>query len=270
MWADGAKMFSLLSYQLQPKAQETQVEADPKDRDYSARLQGALQSSILSLGDLFKDPRDGGKGVRFPKDLLKVLEQKLQDIAMGKDAACVPVPVHYDVVLMCLHRYSDQLTRRTMAVFYGQVKDESFRRQMKENRKIEELILMFATNATNVLKKEPSLAGDGWKIELNKHIAYFVRLLRDCLRHLSHVSPELTARLDMYTEKLAPSQAPSDSGYDSSSTSRDRDSMISTKRTSQNLSDMQLVMIAARLFKIPESAVQKEVEDLSRFCTEKV
>lgn len=243
---------ALLSYQLQPKAQETQVEADPKDRDYSARLQGALQSSILSLGDLFKDPRDGGKGVRFPKDLLKVLEQKLQDIAMGKDAA-----------------YSDQLTRRTMAVFYGQVKDESFRRQMKENRKIEELILMFATNATNVLKKEPSLAGDGWKIELNKHIAYFVRLLRDCLRHLSHVSPELTARLDMYTEKLAPSQAPSDSGYDSSSTSRDRDSMISTKRTSQNLSDMQLVMIAARLFKIPESAVQKEVEDLSRFCTEK-
>ena len=50
-----------------------------------------------------------------------------------------------------------------MAVFYGQVKDEGFRKQMKENRKIEELILMFATNATNVLRKEPSLAGDGWK-----------------------------------------------------------------------------------------------------------
>jgi len=43
---------------------------------------------------------------------------------------------------------------------YGQVKDETFRRKMKENRKIEDLILMFATNATNVLKKDPSLAGD--------------------------------------------------------------------------------------------------------------
>ena len=40
-----------------------------------------------------------------------------------------------------------------MAVFYGQVKDETFRRQMKENRKIEELILMFATNATRSDRK---------------------------------------------------------------------------------------------------------------------
>ena len=63
-----------------------------------------------------------------------------------------------------------------MAVFYGQVKDETFRRQMKENRKIEELILMFATNATNVLKKEPSLTltvgdggGGGWKRGCSLH-----------------------------------------------------------------------------------------------------
>ena len=41
---------------------------------------------MFSIGDLF---RDGLKGVRFPKDLIKVLEQKLQDIAMGKDAAYV-------------------------------------------------------------------------------------------------------------------------------------------------------------------------------------
>ncbi len=35
-----------------------------------------------------------------------------------------------------------------------------FKRQMKENRKIEELILMFATVATGILKRDPSLAGD--------------------------------------------------------------------------------------------------------------
>ncbi|PCH43120.1 hypothetical protein WOLCODRAFT_25738 [Wolfiporia cocos MD-104 SS10] len=238
----------LLSYQMQPKAADAQADEN-KDKDYSARISGALQQSIFSIGDLFKDVRDGPKGVRFPKDLLKVLEQKLQDIAMGKDAA-----------------YSDQLTRRTMAVFYGQVKDENFRRQMKENRKIEELILMFATNATNVLKKEPSLAGDGWKIELNNHIAHFIRLLRDCLRHVGHVPPELTARLDMYTEKLAPSQAPSDSGYESGS---NRDSIISTKRVSQNINDMALVITAAQLFKLPDTVLQKEIEELQKHCTEK-
>lgn len=33
--------------------------------------------------------RDGQKSVRFPKDLMKVLETKLQNIAMGKDPAYV-------------------------------------------------------------------------------------------------------------------------------------------------------------------------------------
>lgn len=159
-----------------------------------------------------------------------------------------------------------------MAVFYGQVKDETFRRQMKESRKIEDLILMFATNATNVLKKEPTLAGDGWKLELNNHIAMFIRMLRDCMRNVSHVSPELTARLDMYTAKLAPSQSTqkttySDSGYDSAST---RDSVISTKRLSSSIADMPLVVTAARLFKLADHVAQKEIDELSKFCTEKV
>jgi hypothetical protein len=37
---------------------------------------------------MFKDIRDGPKSVKFPEKLLKVLEQKLQDIAMGKDSVC--------------------------------------------------------------------------------------------------------------------------------------------------------------------------------------
>lgn len=72
-----------------PKPVDTPSDVEIRDKDYSSRISGALSSSIFSIGDLFKDTRDGTKGVRFPKDLLKVLEQKLQDIAMGKDAACV-------------------------------------------------------------------------------------------------------------------------------------------------------------------------------------
>lgn len=159
-----------------------------------------------------------------------------------------------------------------MAAFYGQVKDDNFRRQIKENRKIEELILMYATSATNILKKDPSLAGDKWKNELNNQIALFVKLLRDCLRGLSHVSPELTQRLDAYTAKLAPQQQPgtaySDSGYDSSSTNRD--SITSPNRMSKSIVDMPLVLTVARLFKIPEHPLQGEVDNISKFCTEKV
>lgn len=157
-----------------------------------------------------------------------------------------------------------------MAKFYGQFMVDSFKRQMKENRKIEELILMFATHATGVLKKEPSLAGDGWKLELNNQIAQFVKMLRECLRNVSHVSPELLSRLDIYTAKLAPSQAYSDTSYDSSSTLRDRDSMA-TPTISTNIADMQLVRTVAHLFKLPEHAVQQEVDTLrAQVVSEKV
>ncbi|TFK48247.1 hypothetical protein OE88DRAFT_562689 [Heliocybe sulcata] len=251
---------ALLAYLIQPKAVEASTNGEPREsresKDYSSRLTGALSNSIFSIGDLFKDARDGPRSVKFPEKLLKVLEQRLQDIAMGKDAA-----------------YSDQLVRRTMAVFYGQFKIDTFRRQMKENRKIEELILMFATHATNILKKEPTLANEGWKLELNNQIALFVRLLRECLKSISHVSPELTARLDMYTAKLAPSQTSSDSGYDSASasgTSRDRDSTsLQSPTVSGNIADMALVRTVATLFKIPEPAVQQEVDTLRAICTEK-
>jgi hypothetical protein len=37
---------------------------------------------------MFKDIGGSSKNVKFPEKLLKVLEQKLQDIAMGKDPAC--------------------------------------------------------------------------------------------------------------------------------------------------------------------------------------
>lgn len=128
---------------------------------------------------------------------------------------------------------------------------------------------MFATHATGVLKKEPSLAGEGWKVELNNQISQFVRMLRDCLKGLSHVSPELLARLDMYNAKLAPSQTSSDSGYDSASTSKDRDT-VGTPTISGSVVDMPLVRTVAQLFKIPESSAQKEVDKMRKFCTEKV
>jgi len=270
-----------LGYLIQPKTlaarYDPHAEAREREREREQPRISSLSSSIYSIGDLFKDLREGPKSAKFPKDLVKVLENKLQLIAMGKDPGCVVTsssPSRRKANVMYICRYSDQLVRRTMAVFYGQVKDDNFRRQMKENRKIEDIILMFATNATNVLKKDPSLAGDKWKSELNNQIALFVKLLRDCLRGLSHVSPELTQRLDAYTTKLVPQQQSgtsySDSGYDSSSTNRDRDSVASPNRISRNIADMPLVLTVARLFKIPEHALQGEVDQISKFCTEKV
>jgi hypothetical protein len=143
---------------------------------------------------------------------------------------------------------------------------------MKENRKIEEMILMFATTATGVLRRDPSLAGDTWKLELNKHIGMFVRMLRECLKSVSHVSPELHSRLDMYAAKLAPSPSPTDSGYDTASTTSRRNDSISSPSSlglSMSVMDMEMVKTVAMLFGHSLQDVQREIYQLKHSCTEK-
>ena len=76
---------SVLAYLLVPKATELPKPPHAIEHEHSSLL-SAL--SNFSIGDMFRDVRDS-KSVKFPEKLLKVLEQKLQDIAMGKDSACV-------------------------------------------------------------------------------------------------------------------------------------------------------------------------------------
>lgn len=75
---------------MQPKAVDnnTNTDTEIRERDHASRISDAISNSIFSIGDLFRDvTRDGSKSVKFPEKLLKVLETKLANIAMGKDAA---------------------------------------------------------------------------------------------------------------------------------------------------------------------------------------
>jgi hypothetical protein len=81
---------SILSYVIQPKVSNHHANtSEVKEKDHHSKISGAISNSIVSIGDIFKDLRDGSKSVKFPEKLLKVLEQRLQNIAMGKDAASV-------------------------------------------------------------------------------------------------------------------------------------------------------------------------------------
>ncbi|KZO97576.1 hypothetical protein CALVIDRAFT_479858 [Calocera viscosa TUFC12733] len=220
-----------------------------------SRLSG-VTNSLFSIGDLFKDTgREGSKTVKFPEKLLKALDQKMQNIAMLKDPG-----------------YTDQLLRRTIAVFWGSLRDDNFYRQIKENRKIEELILHFVTTATGVLRKDQSLAQDAWKSELNNQIEQFIRILRECLRTVSNVQPELTQRLDMYAAKLgspATKTGADDKDGGHSHTQSQSGSGAWSSMYSHSIADMPLVKTVARLFGKGDPELQKDVNTLRRICTEK-
>lgn len=58
----------------------------PKERDHTKEYTAKLTGALYNIGDLFKDMgRDGPRAVKFPEKLLKVLDAKMQNIAMGKD-----------------------------------------------------------------------------------------------------------------------------------------------------------------------------------------
>ena len=142
---------------------------------------------------------------------------------------------------------------------------------MRENRKIEELILMFVTTATSALRKDPQLAGDAWKLELNVQIASFVRMLRDCLRTVHHVPPELTARLDMYTAKLTDGVAQQRASATAVSSNGNGSTIAPpSPYLSGNVADMPMSRTIGRLFGKTDAEVQKDINELKHYCTEKV
>jgi hypothetical protein len=140
---------------------------------------------------------------------------------------------------------------------------------MKENRKIEELILMFATTSTTALKKDPQLADEGWKVELNNQVAQFIRILRDCLRNVHHVNPELTARLEMYTSKLAPQSQPG-STSDSASTVASSSRPGESSTPALTMANIPLANTVATLFRKSQQDALHDLNTLRRTCTEKV
>ncbi|KAG0145343.1 hypothetical protein CROQUDRAFT_658787 [Cronartium quercuum f. sp. fusiforme G11] len=227
-------------------------------------------NALFSIGDVFKDTGGSkeGKSAKFPKELVKVLKDKIEAIAKGTDKY-----------------HQDMLLRSTFGVFYGTYTSDSFLKQLKENRKIEELILSFVTTATNILKKR--LDGDEWKVHLNSQVGIFVTIIRDCLRSkdVKGVSPELNARLDSYASKLVPpnlepnplpnrndfrqSTHISSSSTPLASSSTSESASVSAWAVSYNVHDMSLVLLVGQLFGVSEAQLQKDVNAIRKFCTEK-
>lgn len=223
------------------KAPTARAQAKPQSEGWT--------SALFSVGDVFREPKDS-RSVQFPEKLVRVLGKRIEAIVRGTDPA-----------------YSDHLFRRTFGVFYGVYNQESFLKQMKTNRKIEELILLFVTTATGVLRKQPEGEGDEWKPLLNTQVGQFVKLIRDCLQDIPRVPPELNARLETYSAKIAPPPPSSSPEPPTPSTSSAADANPWT--ISHSVQDMPLVRSVGQLFGIQEGQLQKDVNAVRRSCTEK-
>ncbi|KAF2458261.1 hypothetical protein BDY21DRAFT_284438 [Lineolata rhizophorae] len=242
---------AFLSYLLQPRAKRLQhVPA-------SGSGSRAVQRSSTSMNDLMKDfslIRDS-KSTRFPHGFMSVLDKRITGVLYGKER---------------MPEYADSLVKRTFAVFLNEFKEERFRKSMEKDRRVEDLLLIFFSNATKELQKGKPPDDDGWKLMVDRHVALFIRLISSILKDHDWAKdrPELSSRLQTMEKKLlmhdqdlaAQSQRNGGSGGSTIEVEVPR---------SYEVKDMPLAQVVGRIFKVSYDDLQSDINKNKSVWTEK-
>ncbi|KAJ5175530.1 uncharacterized protein N7482_001407 [Penicillium canariense] len=208
--------------------------------------------SSTSIHDLMSDfslVRDS-KSTRIPHGFLSELEKRLTGVLMGKEKR---------------KEYQDHLVVRTFAVFLNVLKEDSFRNRMEKDRRAEDLLLIFYSNAIKELGKGKEHDDDSWKLMVDRHVALFVRLLALILKSndWSKDRPELANRLSVLENKLLlQDQDLMDSNGPASTTEV-------LAPLSHDVKDMPLVQHVAKIFGMTTLQAQSEIDKNRSVWTER-
>ena len=237
-----------LSYLLQPRARRTQHVPAPST---------PIQRSSSSINDLMKDfslVRDS-KSTRFPHGFMAELEKRLTGVLMGREKK---------------PEYNDATVKRTFAAFLNAFTEQSFKKRMEKDRRVEDLVLIFFSNATKELQKGKAPTDDAWKLMVDRHVALFVRLISLILKDhdWARERPELSGRLaTLETKLLAHDQ---DLAAESSRNGGAGGSTVEVVvPLSYEVKDMPLVRIVARVFGLTNIQVQSDIDKNKAVWTER-
>ncbi|KAI4123583.1 MAG: hypothetical protein LQ338_005201 [Usnochroma carphineum] len=237
-----------LTYLLQPRVRRMQHAPAP---------QTPAPRSSTSINDLMKDfslLRDN-KSTRFPHGFMSELEKRLTGVLMGRERK---------------PEYNDAAIKRTFAAFFNAFTEQSFKKRMEKDRRVEDLVLIFFSNATKELQKGKAPGDDSWKLMADRHLALFVRLISLVLKDHDWIRdrPELAGRLATLESKLLAhdqdlSSTPTRNGATSSKT------VELAVPLSYEVKDMPLVQVVARIFGLTSTQVQSDINKYKPVWTEK-
>lgn len=253
---DDAYSFALrtayLNYLLQPRPRR-QVPAP-------VPAQNMNRMSTINVQDLVADfsrgltQRDATKSIRLPKDFLPLLRKRIESVVVGRDPQV---------------EYRDVAVKRTFGSFYSAFVEPRYYETTSKSRRPEDLLLIFYTHATKELQ---TLRPEDWKALVDRHVALFVRLMSIIIREHGWASsnPELTTRLATLEKKLL--RHDENLAEDAGTNSR-RQSTATVlgppDPLSYDVSDMPMVKTVARVFNVPLSACQDDINKNKGVWTEK-
>ncbi|KAL7275660.1 hypothetical protein RUND412_001393 [Rhizina undulata] len=247
--SDDAYSFALrtayLAYLLHPRPRLKVAAPAPPVRTLTTTSFHELIQDF-SLRD--RDP----KSTRLPKDFLPLLQKRLEGVWMGKDT-------HVE--------FKDAAVKRTFAAFYTAFKEPRFYEGVAKSRRAEDLVLIFYSSATKELQKLKQ--DDSWKWLVDRHVALFVRLMQTTLKEKDWAGnhPELVSRFATLESKLLQH----DENLTDDSSSSATASTISTAPAplSYNVNDMPLVKLVSRIYSVPLSTCQQDIDRNRAVWTER-
>ncbi|EKD19357.1 uncharacterized protein L3040_009203 [Drepanopeziza brunnea f. sp. 'multigermtubi'] len=234
-----------LHHLLQPRAKRKQFVPAPKPLKVRKTL---MIGDLVQEFSLIKDT----KSAKFPHGFMSPLEKRIQGVLMGTEK---------------LPGYNDAAVKRTFAEAYTAFTEAGFRRRMDKERRVEDLVLIFYSNATKALQKGKAPDEDSWKLLVDQHVALFVRLISNTLK--SHGNdrdrPELMSRLATLESKLLTND------QDLSNDTADGPGGSSIEVVvplSTDVKDMPMVQTVARIFGLALSQVQSDIDLNNKMWTE--
>lgn len=190
------------------------------------------------------------KSTKFPHGFISVLEKRLTGILVHTEKR---------------KEYQDPLVVRSFAVFLNALKEQSFRKRMEKDRRAEDLVLIFYSNATKELGKGKDLDDDNWKFMVDRHVALFVRLFALILKDNDWAKdrPELANRLAVLESKLLSQDQDLVQTGDPATTTE------VVVPLSYDVKDMPLVQHVAKIFGISTAQAQSDIDAYKSTWTEK-
>ena len=237
-----------LSYLLQPRARRTQHVPAPS---------APVQRPSPSVPDLLKDINLMGtsKSTRFPRGFMAKLSERLTGVLHETERK---------------PEYKDRDVKRTFAVFLNAFSEPSFKKRMENDRRVEDLVLIFFSNATKELSKGRLAGDDSWQLMVERHLALFVRLMSLVMKDngWTRDRPELATRLSTLETKLLShdqdlTAMPARNGGGGGTT------IEVVVPLSYDVKDMPLVQVVARLFGLRMTMVQSDINKYKAIWTEK-
>ncbi|SZF00163.1 unnamed protein product [Blumeria hordei] len=200
---------------------------------------------IVSMGDLIQDfsiARDS-TGTKLPHGFMSPLERRIQGVLTGKER---------------FSEFNDATVKRIFAEAYTAFTEQGFRKRMDKERRVEDLVLIFYSNAIKALQKGGTTDEESWKLLVDRHVALFVRLIGITLKDHGNdkYKPELMAKLTTLENKLLTNDL---NLVESSQWSGGNAPDIYIP-PSYDVKDMAMVQIVARIFGLKNSQVQSDID----------